>query len=109
MPLGGYAIDLNDPFMKAFISEIDQKNMKSIENESSLNFSNKAYEKFIIELDELLRNTEQLIPILNHLWMMTEHNPSIQVYLYQHGSKILGVETCYTISSKHPLYLVFSS
>jgi hypothetical protein len=30
MPLGGYAIDLNDPFMKAFISEIDQKDIKSM-------------------------------------------------------------------------------
>jgi hypothetical protein len=33
--------------------------------------SNRVYEKYINELDELLRNTEQLIPILNHLWMMT--------------------------------------
>jgi hypothetical protein len=62
-----------------------------MENDSFLNSSNKVYEKYIIDLDSLLRNTEQLIPILNHLWMMTEYNPSIQVYLYQHGNKILGV------------------
>lgn len=41
--------------------------------------------------------------------MMTEYNPSIQVYLYQEGNKILGVETYYAINHKLPLYLVFSS
>ncbi len=41
--------------------------------------------------------------------MMTEYNPAIQVYLYQHGSNIIGVETYYTIDQKMPLFLVFSS
>jgi hypothetical protein len=41
MPLGGYGIDLNDPFMKAFITEIDQKNNNvNIDGESP---SNRVY------------------------------------------------------------------
>jgi len=77
---GGYSIDLTDPIFKSLCNEFEEKDEKNIK-----------LEDYLIELNQLLRNSDQELPIFKHLWKIHNAWHFLQCHLWQPENNILGV------------------
>jgi hypothetical protein len=97
LALGGHAIDLADPLLRALSSEFQQHNERKLQD-------------FLLELNHLLHNSEQTLPIYKHLWKISEHEPSLQCYLWQPQRGVLGIDdNNIQIVKELDLFLLFST
>lgn len=56
-----------------------------------------------------MKNPEEILPLLNHLWSINEIIPRVQLYLWQPPDRVLGIDKEYEISKNDELFLLISS
>lgn len=66
-------------------------------------------EDYLIELNQLLRNSDQTLVIFKHLWKINNVWPSLQCHLWQPDNIILGINDKNEIDKDKALFLVFTT
>lgn len=95
--IGGYGIDFTDPLFKALCLHFHSKNSQQ-----------PKLEDYLIELNQLLRNSDQALSIFKHLWKINTIWPSLQCHLWQPDDIVLGIDDNNHIHKEKDLFLIFS-